>query len=249
MAFPTLNWSRFTALVTGTMGDVAAPVSASNPLPVSAAWAAGESAQIGATNETAPATDTASSGLNGRLQRVAQRLTSLIALLPAALGSAAAASSLAVTASTEDVARTGAVAETAPASDTASSGLNGRLQRVAQRLTTLINGATATTRLLSAAASDNATLVKNAAGTLAQISGYNDSVSARWLKLYDKASAPASTDTPRKTHYLPPKSAFVLDNVGYFATGIGFRITTGSADNDTGALTAADILGLNVDVL
>ena len=41
----------------------------------------------GAVTETAPATDTASSGLNGRLQRIAQRLTSIIALLPAALGS------------------------------------------------------------------------------------------------------------------------------------------------------------------
>jgi len=35
---------------------------------------------IGALAETAPASDTASSGLNGRLQRIAQRLTSLIAL-------------------------------------------------------------------------------------------------------------------------------------------------------------------------
>jgi hypothetical protein len=33
---------------------------------------------IGAVNETAPASDTANSGLNGRLQRIAQRLTSLI---------------------------------------------------------------------------------------------------------------------------------------------------------------------------
>jgi len=40
---------------------------------------------VGAVNETAPASDTASSGLNGRLQRIAQRITSLIALLPAAL--------------------------------------------------------------------------------------------------------------------------------------------------------------------
>lgn len=40
----------------------------------------------GAVTEVAPATDTASSGLNGRLQRIAQRLTSLIALLPTALG-------------------------------------------------------------------------------------------------------------------------------------------------------------------
>ena len=41
--------------------------------------------QIGIVTETAPASDTASSGLNGRLQRIAQRLSSLIALVPAAL--------------------------------------------------------------------------------------------------------------------------------------------------------------------
>lgn len=40
---------------------------------------------IGAVNETAPASDTASSGLSGRLQRIAQRITSLIALVPTAL--------------------------------------------------------------------------------------------------------------------------------------------------------------------
>ena len=47
---------------------------------------AGVEQPIGAATETAPTTDTASSGLNGRLQRVAQRLTSMIALLPTALG-------------------------------------------------------------------------------------------------------------------------------------------------------------------
>ena len=41
--------------------------------------------KAGSLTETAPATDTASSGLNGRLQRIAQRVTSLIALLPSAL--------------------------------------------------------------------------------------------------------------------------------------------------------------------
>lgn len=92
----------------------------------------------GIVTETAPATDTASSGLNGRLQRIAQRLTSLIALVPASLGAKAAAASFAVTQSTEDAALTGALTETAPATDTASSGLNGRLQRIAQRVTSLI---------------------------------------------------------------------------------------------------------------
>jgi hypothetical protein len=43
-------------------------------------------AELGIVTETAPVSDTASSGLNGRLQRIAQRLSSLIALLPTALG-------------------------------------------------------------------------------------------------------------------------------------------------------------------
>lgn len=40
---------------------------------------------VGGVTETAPASDTASSGINGRLQRIAQRISSLIALLPTAL--------------------------------------------------------------------------------------------------------------------------------------------------------------------
>jgi hypothetical protein len=50
-----------------------------------------EAVLIGAVNETAPATDTASSGLNGRLQRIAQHFTTFItaflARIPAALSS------------------------------------------------------------------------------------------------------------------------------------------------------------------
>lgn len=53
-------------------------------------------AAIGALTETAPGTDTASSGLNGRMQRIAQRITSLIAQLPSGLGPQAGASSLSV---------------------------------------------------------------------------------------------------------------------------------------------------------
>lgn len=62
-----------------------------------------ELTRLGDVIETAPATDTASSGLNGRLQRIAQRLTSLIALLPGSLGQKARVASLAVTLSTEDI--------------------------------------------------------------------------------------------------------------------------------------------------
>lgn len=52
-----------------------------------------DDARIGIVTETAPATDTASSGLNGRLQRIAQRITSLIALIPTALGQGTMATS------------------------------------------------------------------------------------------------------------------------------------------------------------
>jgi hypothetical protein len=53
--------------------------------------------RVGDVTEAAPASDTASSGLNGRLQRIAQRLTSLIGLLPGSLGQKTMANSLAVT--------------------------------------------------------------------------------------------------------------------------------------------------------
>jgi hypothetical protein len=74
---------------------VTQPVSAASlPLPTGAATDVTVASRLsesdfdtktGSLTEAAPGTDTASSGLNGRLQRIAQRLTSLIALLPAAL--------------------------------------------------------------------------------------------------------------------------------------------------------------------
>lgn len=77
------------------------------PLPTGSATAANQTLEInaitangvllGTVTETAPATDTASSGLNGRLQRIAQRLTSLIALFPTSLGQKTMANSFAVT--------------------------------------------------------------------------------------------------------------------------------------------------------
>jgi len=75
-------------------------VTNNDQLPTNAATEAKQDAiitDLGTVTETAPGTDTASAGLNGRLQRVAQRLTSLIALVPASLGQKAMAASLAVT--------------------------------------------------------------------------------------------------------------------------------------------------------
>ena len=71
-------------------------IAGGTPLPVSGtvttsgdATAANQTTEItdiGGLTDAAPASDTASASLNGRLQRIAQRLTSIIALLPTSLG-------------------------------------------------------------------------------------------------------------------------------------------------------------------
>lgn len=89
----------FVAVDNGDGTYSAGTVPISSALPTGASTSAKQDAEavlIGAVDETAPATDTASSGANGRLQRIAQRLTSLIALIPAALGQGTMAQSLRV---------------------------------------------------------------------------------------------------------------------------------------------------------
>jgi len=109
-------------------------------------------------------------------------------------------------------------------------------------------GLASVARLASAAASTNAATVKTSAGRLYKARGYNAATSARYLKLYNKASAPTvGTDAPVVTIALAPSKEFDLDllPIGeYFSTGIAYALTTGAADADTGALTAADVVGL-----
>ena len=79
---------------------VTQPISAASlPLPAGAATDTNQATannRLGDLTEAAPASDTASSGLNGRLQRIAQRLTSLIALFPTSLGQGTMAQSFRV---------------------------------------------------------------------------------------------------------------------------------------------------------
>lgn len=106
----------------------------------------------------------------------------------------------------------------------------------------------ATARLLSAAATTNGTSVKASAGDLYKIMGTSARVSACYLKLYNKASAPTvGTDTPVLTLIIPASSAFDFNFSSlYFSTGIAYAITTAAADADTGALTAGDVVGMNL---
>ena len=110
-------------------------------------------------------------------------------------------------------------------------------------------GIVAAFRLLSSAATTNATLIKASAGRLFLIIGRNNVASIRYLKFYNKASAPTvGTDVPVLTIALDASSRFEIDLNPYgqfFTTGIAFAITGAVADNDTTAIAAADILALN----
>lgn len=106
----------------------------------------------------------------------------------------------------------------------------------------------AVSRIASSANSTNATVVKASAGDVFSVTAYNSNAAARYLKLYNKATAPTvGTDTPVMTIPMPPMAAVNINLQSmYFATGIGLALTTGAADSDTGAVGAGDILGLNV---
>ena len=108
--------------------------------------------------------------------------------------------------------------------------------------------ATATHRLLSAAATTNATLVKGTPGAVHRIQGFNNKASPVFLKLYDKATAPTvGTDVPRKTIRLAASSNFDFELHDSYSAGIGYALTGAAADADTTALVAADIQCLNID--
>lgn len=60
--------------------------------------------EIGALTETAPTTDTASSGLNGRLQRIAQKLSAISLQLPFSIGQKTSSNSISIVTASDQLA-------------------------------------------------------------------------------------------------------------------------------------------------
>lgn len=105
-------------------------------------------------------------------------------------------------------------------------------------------------RLVSAAGTTNSTNIKASGGRIKRMFVTNTSASTKYLKLYNKASAPTiGTDAPIYTIGLPATdTSFVEFSTPIdFTAGIGYGLTGAAADNDTTALTAADITALNID--
>ena len=105
-------------------------------------------------------------------------------------------------------------------------------------------------RLVSAAGTDNATLARTGPRLVRQITGHNAAAAVRYLKLYNKATAPTvGTDTPVMTIALAASLPFNIqfpEEGLYFSLGLGYGLVTAAADNSTAAVTAADIVGLNI---
>jgi hypothetical protein len=98
---------------------------------------------------------------------------------------------------------------------------------------------------LNSAATTNATSTKASAGAIYEISASNMTAAIKYLKLYNKASAPTvGTDVPVLTIPIPA-NGFVAVPFGelgkVFATGIAFAITGAQAIADTTALAAGDV--------
>jgi len=112
-------------------------------------------------------------------------------------------------------------------------------------------GGLSISRTLSAA-STNST---NAKGSAGQVYGWyivNTSAALKYVKLYNKATAPTcGTDTPVITLAIPAASATGIAGAGSnvdfsggiaFSTGIGYCITGAVADNDTTAVASNDVI-------
>ena len=112
--------------------------------------------------------------------------------------------------------------------------------------TTGVNG-TNTYKLISTA-STNSNVVKNSPGNLYSIIAIGLTSTVRYLKLYNKATAPiVGTDTPVMTIPIPANTQGAGISIPFsmgvnFPLGISIAITAGSADNDSVAILANEVL-------
>lgn len=101
---------------------------------------------------------------------------------------------------------------------------------------------------LRSAATTNATSLKASAGTVGMVTASNINASPRYLKFYDKASAPnPAADTVKQCYLIPGNTTGSGTNIPIperglaFGTGIAFAIVTGESDTDNTAVAAGDI--------
>jgi hypothetical protein len=105
-------------------------------------------------------------------------------------------------------------------------------------------------RLPAAGAGTNATLVTANPCDIYHITAMNTTASVKYLKLYNKKTAPTvGTDVPTMTVALAPSNALTnipIDLGLYFNQGLSFALTGAASDADATALVAGDVVGVNI---
>lgn len=99
------------------------------------------------------------------------------------------------------------------------------------------------------AASNNATSVKASAGRVYAIIATNNGAAARYLKFYNKASAPSpASDTPVATYMLPAGGGLCrITDIGLvFSTGIAYAIVAGIGVTNNTSISA-DEVAVNIE--
>ena len=108
-------------------------------------------------------------------------------------------------------------------------------------------GALAVHKFISAATTNN-TFIKKGGGSVYGFTFYNQSASPVWVRLFDKASAPVDADISIMSFVIPAANnggAITISlPVGIsFKLGIGFNVTDGGNDGNTGATVANEVFG------
>lgn len=88
-------------------------------------------------------------------------------------------------------------------------------------------------------------IIKAAKGQIFDLHICNQAAAARFVKLYDLATAPTAANTPIRTYSIPASTtvSLAVTSAGIeFLTGISIRGTVLLADNDNTAPTANDII-------
>jgi hypothetical protein len=104
----------------------------------------------------------------------------------------------------------------------------------------------ATTYKFTAAASTNAASIKATAGRVVGYHFTNLTAAPKFVRLFNKASAPTvGTDSPQLVIPIPANGYVNHSQEGGvgFATGIAFACTGAAADLDNTAIAALDVLG------
>lgn len=106
------------------------------------------------------------------------------------------------------------------------------------------SGCTNYSYLSAASANQDQQHPKASAGTLYGLTVTNSNTVVRYIKLYNLASGATSASTVYR-RYMIPAGGGIREEFPYglvFATGIGFRLVTGSADNSAAAVAASEIM-------